>query len=511
MLLRPLYEGTQVVDFAYERLNLAGQQMLRLPAQPPATFLQLFPMAVESGVFAFYRDAFLTGKADFYGVDYRADGLNAYYQLAAQRDGAYLVVSFTDTADRRQGDMLMVAQRSRQAEQLREAHRQRADLQRLFEQAPMAITVLRGPQFIIELANLRAQASWGRSAAETLGRPLFEALPDAAGQGYEELLRGVLTSGEPLVLHEVVVNLKRSHTGLPDTGYYTILFQLLHNEYQQVTGVAVMWTEVTEQVQARQQVQDLNQELAAINEELTATNEELHESNGQLVRTNADLDTFVYTASHDLKEPATNISGLLQALRQEMPAELLTDTYLIGHLLHLLEETSARFQQTLAHLTDLTQLQQVSTSARVPLDVAAFVESVRLDLAWSLEEAQAELHIDLADCAVVHLAPKSLRSMLYNLLSNALKYRSPDRVPVIYLRLTRTPQQVVLSVQDNGLGLSPAQQGRLFRLFERLHPHIEGTGVGLYALKKLVESARGTISVESELGVGSTFTIRLPL
>jgi signal transduction histidine kinase len=73
-----------------------------------------------------------------------------------------------------------------------------------------------------------------------------------------------------------------------------------------------------------------------------------------------------------------------------------------------------------------------------------------------------------------------------------------------------TPGQVARPVQANGLGMSPEQLSDLFRLFRRLLPHVEGSGVGLYSIKKLIDNAGGTIKVASELGVGSTFTVRLP-
>ncbi|GAB2785831.1 hypothetical protein GCM10027175_25470 [Hymenobacter latericoloratus] len=74
----------------------------------------------------------------------------------------------------------------------------------------------------------------------------------------------------------------------------------------------------------------------------------------------------------------------------------------------------------------------------------------------------------------------------------------------------RTPQAVVLTVQDNGLGLSELQQRQLYGLFQRLHTHVEGTGVGLYIVKRLIENAGGSIAVQSEVGVGTTFTVTFP-
>jgi signal transduction histidine kinase len=101
-------------------------------------------------------------------------------------------------------------------------------------------------------------------------------------------------------------------------------------------------------------------------------------------------------------------------------------------------------------------------------------------------------------------------SVLLNLVSNALKYRHPDRAPVVQVRSYREQGRLVVRVQDNGLGLSKAQQGKLFRLFQRLHPHVEGTGVGLYLVKKILDHAGGSIQVESELGQGSTFIAVFP-
>ena len=693
ILFRPVYEaaGATIVDLAYEYLNPAAQQMLRLPARPAESFLTLFPSAAsQEGVFDFYRATFLAGQLGRHQFIYQHDGLDGYFQLAAQRQGPLLVVSFTDTNDqpRTAAEEALRASQAREQAARQEAERQRQQLhnmfeqapamicifdgpahtfqfvnppyqalvgdrplvgqpiaeampelagqpifglldhvyqtgetfyasemlvqldhhnegrtqleqryynfiyqaryslegaidgilvfayevtpqvqarqqvqrlneelaaineelrasneeyllanttltltqqelqtlnqeletrvrartrevQRLFEQAPQAIVVLRGPTFIIEQANEHAAAIWGRSVAEVLGQPHFEALPEAAGQGYEALLTGVLTSGKPLVLHEVPVVLARAHIGRPDTGYYNILFKPLRDERQRVNGVVVMWTEMTDQVQARQQVQELNQELAAINEELMATNEELHDSNSRLTRTNVDLDTFIYTASHDLRAPITNIESILLALYEQLPPSVLQDE-LVAQLLEMLQSTVGRFQTTIAQLTDISKLQLVHAGPAEPVLLSAVLEDVYLDLATTLQATATELHVDIAPTLVISFAPANLRSIVYNLLSNAVKYHHPDRPPVVRVQAVRQPQGTTLTVQDNGLGLTELQQRQLFGLFQRLHTHVEGTGVGLYIVKRLVENAGGTITVASEPEVGTTFTVFFP-
>jgi signal transduction histidine kinase len=256
-------------------------------------------------------------------------------------------------------------------------------------------------------------------------------------------------------------------------------------------------------------VQTLNEELAAINEEMQATNEELHESNTRLLRTNTDLDTFVYTASHDLKSPITNVEGLLLALRDHLPANAL-DHGVVPRLLDMMAGAVSRFQQTLGHLTDISRLQQEQVQPAVAVDLPALVEAVRLDILPELTAAGAILAVDLDGCRTVHFSAKNLRSIVYNLLSNAVKYRAPDRPAHVLLRCRPVAGRILLEVQDNGLGLSDLQQGELFRMFRRLHTHVAGSGVGLYMVKKMIENAGGTLTVQSQLGVGSTFTVSLP-
>jgi signal transduction histidine kinase len=95
-------------------------------------------------------------------------------------------------------------------------------------------------------------------------------------------------------------------------------------------------------------------------------------------------------------------------------------------------------------------------------------------------------------------------------LSNAVKYRALDRPAQVRLRAFPAASRVVLEVQDNGLGMSEVQQRQLFGLFQRLHTHVEGTGVGLYITKRLVENGGGTIAVQSHVAVGTTFTLTFP-
>jgi signal transduction histidine kinase len=283
--------------------------------------------------------------------------------------------------------------------------------------------------------------------------------------------------------------------------YLNFVYQPLRDEDGRIDSVAIVATEVSEQVANRQH-------LAHTNEQLRTINTELDEANQQLLRTNADLDNFIYTASHDLKAPITNIEGLLAALLEQLPPEA-HQVEQVAPLLGMMQGSVERFQKTIAQLTDISRLQQAHLHPTELVDLAALVEDIRLDLAPELAQG-ATLELDVADYPTVAFSAKNLRSIIYNLLSNGLKYRAPDRPPVVRLCCRRQGHEVVLEVQDNGLGLDEAQQQQLFRMFQRLHSHVEGSGVGLYMVKKIVENAGGAITVQSQPGVGTTFSVVLP-
>lgn len=393
------------------------------------------------------------------------------------------------------------------------ARRQReqyeAKLHHLYEQAPVAIAIFRGPQYVIELANPAACAIWGRTPQQALGQPLFELLPEAAGQGFEQLLSSVMETGVPYVAHELPSYIDRH--GRRDKVYWNFVYQPLAEAGGTITGVTVVATEVTDQVLARRQVQRLNEELATkseelatINEELFATNEELNTANHQLTRTNADLDAFLHTTSHDLSNPVATITNLLLAVRRELP--LGGTSSQLPALLDLLQEATERLQHTLRQFTDVSRLQTAREPAAAPVPLAQVLRQVLHELEATLAHTGAQLEVLVPEVVTVALPEKNLRSIFYNLLSNALKFRHPERPPRI--RISYWPQQEYqgISVQDNGLGLN-AQQARQFAMFQRQHPHLEGSGVGLYIVNKILENVGGSLDVQSQPGQGSIFSV----
>ena len=260
--------------------------------------------------------------------------------------------------------------------QLREEQQQQ--LVALFDQSPVAICLFRGSDYVLEIVNSLMLDILQRPLEKLLSQPFAEALPELAEQGLVLVLDEVRTSGQAYVVQEKALRL--AHHGPEETGYYNFVYEPLRDGEGQLTGIVCVATEVTEQVLARQQ--------------LSLTNERLLLANQQLTYTNADLDNFIYTASHDLKAPISNIEALVTALREDLllPPPAQTD---VPALLDLMQDAVERFKRTIDQLTDITKLQKAHASQLAPLRMATIVEDVRLDLAPELAAAGGELLVDV--------------------------------------------------------------------------------------------------------------------
>ena len=500
---------THVIEY----INDYGQALIAGRGAVGRPFAEVMPDMLAQGLVALLDLTYRTGATQL-----RQEMLLLLDQPAGQPPRPYYF-NFTYQAYEEDGQRVGVAifatdvtepvlahQRAAalQAELLRVAERgaqQREDLYQVVAQTPVAVVLLREPSHRIDYCNaafLDVFPPEGWAGGELRGHELAEIYPRMQQAGLVKLLDEVFATG---VSHTVLeMPLAELLPGSPR--YITLAYQP-YREQGHIVGVAALAYDATEQVLARQQAQYLNEQLAA-------TNAGLNAANTQLTRANADLDTFIYTASHDLRSPVANIEGLIAALRQELLDEPIIKRD-VEHILSLMETSTVRFQTTIGDLTDIMHLQQDNGKGRQPIDLAALVEAVRLDLAPLLAATQAELLVDVQACPTLRGSPKDLRSIVFNLLSNALKYHDPRRRPQVRLLATRDAQFAELRVQDNGLGLSPEQQAKLFNLFTRLHSHVEGSGVGLYAIRRLVENRGGRIGVESAAGVGSTFWVRLPV
>lgn len=256
-----------------------------------------------------------------------------------------------------------------------------------------------------------------------------------------------------------------------------------------------------------EQLIKLNNELEKrVHERTTAlliSQEELKIKNKELKKINIDLDNFIYTASHDLKSPISNIEGLAGVLNKKLDDRLEDDE---KKLMEMIGQSIAKFKTTIADLTEITKVQKGLNSNEEKVSFKEAIEDVKDDIREIISESAACIKEDLKVTDVIY-SRYNLRSIIYNLLSNAIKYRSPERTLQIVVKTYKEAGNTVLSIEDNGLGIGKKSLHKLFTMFKRLHTHVEGTGIGLYIIKRMIENKGGRIEVESQLNEGSTFRV----
>lgn len=233
----------------------------------------------------------------------------------------------------------------------------------------------------------------------------------------------------------------------------------------------------------------------------------LEAKNAQLVRINNDLDNFIYTASHDLKAPIHNIEGLVNVLQNNLGPVRQKDSK-IKVVMDMMHQSIDKFKATIKDLTEVAKVENSREEEVSEVFFQEILEEVMGNIKSQLEEANATLTVNFEKAPGIHFARKNLRSILYNLVSNAAKYRSPHRPAKISIRTEPYEREyVLLAVQDNGLGIKEADKPKVFTMFKRLHQHVEGTGVGMSIVKRIIENQGGRIELESEVGKGSTFKV----
>ncbi|GAC1371965.1 MAG: hypothetical protein NVSMB30_12190 [Hymenobacter sp.] len=487
----------------FEYVNPAYQRLFPGRELRGRTLAEVLPEAAAHGFLALLDGVYQTGET-YFGQELllpitQPDGqppkdtyFDFTYQPVREKDELVGITIFAHDVTER-----VLARRQWAAQQ--------EQLKALFEQAPVAIAIIQGPEHIIEVANRRVAQLWGRTPAQLLGKPVLEALPEVRDQGFIELLDQVLATGEAFVAEEIAVMLERPN-GL-ETVYLNFVYQPLLDASGLATSVAAVATDVSPQVAARQQLSRANAALTAANQQVSARAEELAAANRQLLRTNQDLDNFVYAASHDLKQPVNNLAGLFEELRYATAFANTEEENL------LVPMVNAALHQLSATINDLAAVGQVQHLPDLPpetVDLAELTQEVLQTLQPQALAARARITTDFAARPTISYARANLRTILLNLLSNAFKYADPARPARVHLSLWLQEDRPVLLVEDNGLGFDVHRhQDELFHLFRRFHDHTEGTGVGLYLVNRIVQGHGGRIEVESEVGEGTSFRVFL--
>jgi PAS domain S-box-containing protein len=243
--------------------------------------------------------------------------------------------------------------------------------------------------------------------------------------------------------------------------------------------------------------------------EVKQVQEQLEAQNARLTRTNEDLDNFVYTASHDLKQPINNMAGIFEELTRTAYFRDPDAVKLISYFERALAQIFGTIDDLSAIVRGQRQQQEVPAE---PVALAPLVAEVINSLQDQVTQTGAAFELDFATCPVITFVRPNLQSLLFNLISNSLKYAAPGRPPRICLSCTpeAASGRPILTVQDNGVGIDMERFGpQLFQLFRRFHTHVDGTGMGLYLVNRIVQIHGGRLEVTSTVGEGTTFQIYL--
>src|SRR5690606_16234978 len=235
-------------------------------------------------------------------------------------------------------------------------------------------------------------------------------------------------------------------------------------------------------------------------------NDELINLNNQLMRVNSDLDNFIYTASHDLKSPIANIEGLVNAL-QEYLTKHVSEHPKVEQLITMIMASVERFNRTIHDLSDITKLQRLNDEEASAVDLEEIIDGIQQDLSFLIRDTNGKVRLSLNGVRYINFAPKNLRSIFSNLIANSLKYKAQDRDPLIEITAKEDSDYTVVTVTDNGMGMDLSQGTSIFGMFKRLHHHVDGTGIGLYIVKKIMDNSEGKIDVDSEVGKGTVFRL----
>ncbi len=380
------------------------------------------------------------------------------------------------------------------------------NLRNMILQAPVAMCIFRGKEFIIEIANEKMFEFWGKPSQTVMGKPLFEALPEAKNQGYEELMLNVLNTGNAFAAKELPVTLPRH--GETQTVYINFAYEPLRELDGTISGIMALATDVTEQVMARQKIEEVvvqrTRELATANETLSSLNKELQ-------RSNQNLEEFAHAASHDLKEPVRKIHFFTNQLRDQLKDHAKESEV---RLFSRIENATKRMGNL---IDDLLLYSHVSHRPHQTesVDLNEKIERVLEDLELDIEDKKATINV--GQLPILKGYGRQLQQLFQNLISNAIKYSRAEVPPVIDITADEVEKSgsrlYLISVKDNGIGFDPVYADKIFQMFARLHGKAEysGTGIGLSIVKKVVENHHGLIEVESVVKEGSVFKIYLPV
>lgn len=257
-------------------------------------------------------------------------------------------------------------------------------------------------------------------------------------------------------------------------------------------------------------VEEKNKDIGIINQSLENKVKqrtfELEETVKNLINQNNDLEQFSYIVSHNMRAPVARILGLINLLDSSVG-----EGEERAQLMEYLKESTIGLDEIIHDLSQIIDLRRGSEMIMEKVDLEKVIQHNLSDLSDEIRKSKAQLKLSI-DVKELNTVKGYIQSILFNLISNAVKYRDPERQLILKISTSETASNVVIEVEDNGLGVN-MPEGRLneiFHLYKRTHTHVQGKGLGLYLVKTQVEALNGQIAVTSEPGKGSYFRVTIP-
>lgn len=225
----------------------------------------------------------------------------------------------------------------------------------------------------------------------------------------------------------------------------------------------------------------------------------------QLINQNNDLLQFSFIASHNLRGPVASVLGLLNLMKShEIPEGT-------AMLISMLRQSVNRLDSVIKDLSKILEMRSGQVHAREFVEIRQVIGTIQVELQQQIAESSATITLDDAAVSDFFTIKSYYHSILHNLVSNAIKYRSRIRPPVIHIKTFQTPAEYGFIISDNGLGIDLERFGdKVFGMYQRFHIEVEGKGIGLYMVKMQVQLLRGTITIQSKPDEGATFTVSFP-
>jgi len=248
-------------------------------------------------------------------------------------------------------------------------------------------------------------------------------------------------------------------------------------------------------------------ELETANAEINRINENLEglvfERTQLLESAVKELDTFLYRASHDMRTPVRSIMGLCNIANKMVQGE-------IREFVKRISETTTSMDRLLKKLSTISEINHPTDLS--PVSISESIEAVRESMKNDIEGKQVDFATQFNGNMVIESYPGLVKTIINNMIENAIFYSSLTEIkPRIRMRADHTGGEVLIQVEDNGIGISDSIQPRVFDMFFKGTEYSKGHGLGLYIVQKAVIALNGTIAVESIPGTSTTFTVTLPL